>query len=218
MLALTPRMTRPRYAQATATRREQVREALLDATARSLAQSGYKRLTMEDLAREVGIGKGTIYLHFPSKEELVLGHIDRLVSRVCDRLRELGSGEAAAHVRLNRALIERVMFRFDNVQHYRQSLYDVLAAIRPALLERRKAHFAMEAELIEAILRDGRKRGEFEFRSAATAAQAMIVGTNALLPYSLTTEELGARREVEGRAKAVAALLVRGVMRTDPVR
>ena len=35
---------------------------------------------MDDLAREVGIGKGTIYLHFRSKEELALSHIDRIVS------------------------------------------------------------------------------------------------------------------------------------------
>jgi AcrR family transcriptional regulator len=205
-------MAHTRVADATAIRREQVREALLDAADRYLAESGYKRMTMEELAREVGIGKGTIYLHFPSKEELVLAHIDRLVSRVCDRLRELGTGEDAAQVRLSRALVDRVMYRFDNVQHYRQSLYDVLAAVRPALLERRKTHFAMEAELVEAILRDGRSRGEFEFRDAAAVAQAMIVGTNALLPYSLTSEELGKRAEVERRARAVAALLVRGIL------
>ncbi|MCK7478511.1 MAG: TetR/AcrR family transcriptional regulator [Candidatus Moduliflexus flocculans] len=35
-------------------------------------------MTMQDVARQVGIGKGTIYLHFPSKEELVLAHIDRI--------------------------------------------------------------------------------------------------------------------------------------------
>ena len=41
-----------------------IREIILDAADRLLARYGYK--TMEDLAQEVGIGKGTIYLHFRS--------------------------------------------------------------------------------------------------------------------------------------------------------
>ena len=48
------------------------REAILDATDRLLARYGYKKMTIEDLAREVGIGKGSVYLHFPSKEEIAL--------------------------------------------------------------------------------------------------------------------------------------------------
>ena len=42
------------------------REAILDATDLLLSRSGFKKMTIEDLAREVGIGKGSIYLHFES--------------------------------------------------------------------------------------------------------------------------------------------------------
>ena len=44
------------------------REAILDATDRLLARYGFKKMTIDDLAREEGIGKGSVYLHFPSKE------------------------------------------------------------------------------------------------------------------------------------------------------
>ena len=47
-----------------------VRDAILDATDELLIKFGYKKMTIDDLAREVGIGKGTVYLHFPSKEEI----------------------------------------------------------------------------------------------------------------------------------------------------
>src|SRR6516225_7765607 len=74
-----------------------VRDALLDAMERLLARYGYKKTTMDDLAREAGIGKGTIYLHFPSKEEVALCSIDRVVERVQDRLRDIArSGETVA--------------------------------------------------------------------------------------------------------------------------
>ena len=56
---------------------KEVREAILDATEQLLAQYGYKKIPIDDLAQEVGIGKGSIYLHFTSKEEIALSHIDR---------------------------------------------------------------------------------------------------------------------------------------------
>src|SRR6187397_2922070 len=43
------------------------RDAILDATDRLLARYGYKKMTIDDLAHEVGIGKGSVYLHFSSK-------------------------------------------------------------------------------------------------------------------------------------------------------
>jgi len=48
--------------------REDISDLILDAADRLLARYGYKKMTMDDLAQEVGIGKGTIYLHFSTKE------------------------------------------------------------------------------------------------------------------------------------------------------
>jgi AcrR family transcriptional regulator len=46
------------------------RAVILDAALRVFGQYGYRRTSMDDIAREAGIGKGTIYLSFPSKEEV----------------------------------------------------------------------------------------------------------------------------------------------------
>ena len=117
--------------------KEGVKDAILDATDRLLARYGYRKMTVEDIASEAGIGKGTIYLHFSSKEEVVLSHVDRIVDRLNERLREIGSSDAPAAERLRQMLSTRVMFRFDSIQHYTQSLNDLLAALRPGLLARR---------------------------------------------------------------------------------
>src|SRR3712207_5449951 len=113
--------------------REDTREHILDAANRLLARYGYKKMTMDDLAQEVGIGKGTIYLHFASKEEVALSHIDRIVENLKERLREVASSDASVAARLREMLLTRVLYRFDSVQHYTQSINDVLAAVRPAL-------------------------------------------------------------------------------------
>jgi AcrR family transcriptional regulator len=192
--------------------REDIRDLILDATDRLLARNGYKKMTMEDLAQEVGIGKGTIYLHFPSKEEVVLSHVDRIVERLKVELRRLADSALPVQERLREMLLTRVLYRFDSVQHYTESLSDLLAALRPGLLARRRRHFEQEAELIAEVLREGRRAGVFEFADAAATARALLTATNALLPYSLSTRELGRREDVKEEASRVVRLLLEGVL------
>lgn len=191
--------------------RTDVREAILDAVDRRLARFGYKKMTVEGLAEDAGIGKGTVYLHFPSKEEAVLSHIDRIVERLCARLDAIAAGRGAADVRLHKMLVERVTFRHSAVQHYTESLSDLLSAIRSMLLQRRKRHFEQEAERLERMLNEGRKAGVFGPVRVPATARALIEATNSLLPYSLSPQELGDLADVRRRAVAIADLLVGGL-------
>ncbi len=191
--------------------REDISDLILDAADRLLARYGYKKMTMDDVAKEVGIGKGTIYLHFKSKEEIALARVDRIVDRLNERLRAIADSNSSATDRLGRMLLERVLFRFDSVQHYTESLSDVLAAIRPALLVRHNRHFDEEERVFAALLKEGKSDGEFVFKDTRGTARALLVATNALLPYSLSTRELGKRKDVEAQAAHIAELLIKGL-------
>jgi AcrR family transcriptional regulator len=45
-------------------------ERILDAVTALLVRWGYRKTTIDDVAREAGVGKGTIYLHWKDKNEL----------------------------------------------------------------------------------------------------------------------------------------------------
>ncbi|MDQ3649054.1 MAG: TetR/AcrR family transcriptional regulator [Acidobacteriota bacterium] len=195
--------------------REELRDEILDATDRLLARYGYRKMTMDDLAQEVGIGKGTIYLHFSGKEEVVLSHIDRIVERLKERLWAIAKSDAAVAIRLRLMLFARVLYRFDSVQHYTQSLNDLLAALRPGVLARRARYFEEEAKVFAEVLNEGRDSGVFVFDDALSTAYALLAATNSLLPYSLSTTELGEREEIEEKTAAIADLLLRGLLRHD---
>jgi len=187
------------------------REVILDATDRLLARYGYKKMTIDDLAREVGIGKGSIYLHFSSKEEIALTHIDRIIDRLKKRLSIIARDDTQCDERIRRMLIERVIFRFDSVQHYTQNLNDMLARLRPKLLERRKKYFEEEAEIFACVLDEGQSKKDFAAGDPMATARTLLVATNALLPYSLSTQELGKRIDIEKRARAIADLIIDGL-------
>ncbi len=45
-------------------------DRILDAAAELVLRHGYKRVTIEDIANRAGIGKGTVYLHWKTRETL----------------------------------------------------------------------------------------------------------------------------------------------------
>lgn len=63
-------------------------ERILDAAADLLQRWGYKRLTMDDVAAAARIGKGTIYLHWKTREALFQAVLNREISALVDSLRE----------------------------------------------------------------------------------------------------------------------------------
>lgn len=190
---------------------KEVREALLDAGEHLLAGHGYKKMTIDDLAREVGIGKGSVYLHFTSKEEIALSHVDRIVERLKEQLKIISEGKISSEKKLREMLLIRVLFRFDSVQHYTQSLNDLLAALRPKLLARREEYFKQEAEIFAEVIEEGQAKGDFQDGNALELAETFLLATNSLLPFSLTTQELGERREIEEKTLRLADLLLKGI-------
>ncbi|MDQ1558827.1 MAG: hypothetical protein QOD32_1887 [Pyrinomonadaceae bacterium] len=193
--------------------REETREAILDATDYLLARYGYRKMTVDDIAQEAGIGKGTIYLHFASKEEVTLSHVDRIVERLKERLWAIARTNADVAIRLRLMLVARVLFRFDSVQHYTQSLNDLLAALRPKLLARRARYFEEEARVFAEVLGEGKRAGAFNVKDALSTAFALLHATNSLLPYSLSTTELGERDEIKEKTEQIADLILSGLLR-----
>jgi len=193
-------------------RQIEVREAILDATDSLLSRYGYKKMTIDDLAKEVGIGKGSVYLHFTSKEEIVLSHIDRIIEQLKGKLSAIARARnEKPEDRLQKMLKTRVLHRFESVQHYTQNLNDLLSAIRPRFLARRENYFTEEARIFASVIEEGQQMDKFIDGAASEIAESLILATNSLLPFSLTVQELGARRDIEAKVTRLAELLMQGL-------
>ena len=61
----------------TSMHKNEVRNRILHAAIESFGQTGFDRTKMDDIAKRLGLSKGTLYLYFKSKEDLFLAICER---------------------------------------------------------------------------------------------------------------------------------------------
>ena len=63
-----------------------MKKKIVDQSIQLFLQYGYKSVTMDDIAKHMGVSKKTIYVHFPTKDQLVeqsaLNHLDGIIKRI----------------------------------------------------------------------------------------------------------------------------------------
>jgi AcrR family transcriptional regulator len=191
--------------------RVEVRERILDAAEELLGRYGYRKMTIDDLASAAGLSKGAVYLHFESKEDIAIARIDRVIAELLLELEKIARSKLPAADRLREMLLTRVLFRLERVRSYRDTIDQVVSAIRPRLLQARREHHRNEAELFAAVVRDGIRCHELRACVAKRVGEAFVVATNALLPADLRPEEIDAV-QVRARVGSIANLLIHGIV------
>jgi AcrR family transcriptional regulator len=82
-------------------------ERILDAAAELLLRFGYSRVTIDDVAQRAEVGKGTVYLHWRTRQELFRAVLEREVAQALDEVAE-GVLASAGSWQLHR--LSRVFF------------------------------------------------------------------------------------------------------------
>lgn len=69
-------------------KREERADRILDAAAELLLRWGYNKTTIDDIARLAGVAKGTIYLHWKTREDLFTALMRREYIRVVEEIQQ----------------------------------------------------------------------------------------------------------------------------------
>jgi AcrR family transcriptional regulator len=152
-------MTAPRPLRADA---ERNRRRILDAAREVVARRGLEA-GVDEVARVAGVGVGTLYRRFPTKDELLLAVVEDLTDAVVDEIeraaRKPDPGEAfaavagalAASTARNRALHQVLAESWPVIPSADVCRDRTLAALAP-VLERAQAAGAVRADLVPADL------------------------------------------------------------------
>lgn len=88
------------------------REAILEAASRLFAEHGFEGMDTQHLADDLGVGKGTLYRHFKSKQDLFLAAADRAMVRLREEVDAAVEGVGDPFSRIARA-IQAYLHYFD---------------------------------------------------------------------------------------------------------
>lgn len=82
--------------------RGRARARILRSAMQQFQRLGYRRTSIDDVARESGVAKGTVYLHFKNKAELFLHAVAEEKKQFAERYRQLFTADLAPQERLLR--------------------------------------------------------------------------------------------------------------------
>src|SRR5918999_311788 len=88
------------WAETVETHRQEVREAIQDATVALVAEHGLRSVTMSQIAEETGIGRATLYKYFPGVEAILRAWHERQITGHLDYLAEVRDQAGDARERL----------------------------------------------------------------------------------------------------------------------
>ncbi len=157
------------------------RPRLVQAASAVFAEKGYASTRVADIAERAGVGKGTVYEYFSSKEELLFAVFEMTNAEISIRLDAAlaagGSTEEQLH-NLLRLGAEVITEQVD----MQPVILDFWAASRGKDFEEtyRKAvvaSYAFFRNLVADFIRDGQQRGEFKTSIDADALAATVVAT-----------------------------------------
>ena len=94
---------------------ETKRQAILDAALKLFSQYGYRRTSIDDIAREAEIAKGTVYLSFKSKEEIFRALCECLIERSEEGVNAARAAGGPIEERLIAAIAAKFGFLFETV-------------------------------------------------------------------------------------------------------
>jgi AcrR family transcriptional regulator len=153
-------------------RRKSRKDEIIKAASNLFSQKSYHDVTMDQIAAEVGVAKGTIYLYFTSKENLYLGILEHTFETIESILEKEIAKEDPAPQKLKKILRLIFQFYFQNMDVLRILTRDETRLIRE--------HFEFtehwrhrRIKLYRKVLEKGIKEGSF--RSANTELMALII-------------------------------------------
>ncbi|MGH7214982.1 MAG: TetR/AcrR family transcriptional regulator [Tepidisphaeraceae bacterium] len=141
-------------------RDDKKRQQILACAAKRFATQPFHKVKLEEIASNAGVGKGTLYIYFDSKEDLyfsiIYGGFAALVERLKDELSEPVG--VPTRQRLRVIVEELVGFAFRH-----PAMFELMRSIGPPSLGR--PEWAVKRrelnDLLVQTLRDGVSRGEF---------------------------------------------------------
>lgn len=184
------------------------RQEIIQAAVRCLLRDGYQSTSMDDIVRESGLSKGTLYWHFQNKKALFLEVFtylldqmmadmvpllkkefppDQKIQILLDSLKQV-EGEASDLMTLPLNLMTDLFHDQDFLNHYREVISDL-------------------AQQTQQIIEDGIDQGLFRSVNPEETAWSIMAIYDGVLLYKI----MGMPLNLEQQSRLLGELMIRGL-------
>ena len=134
------------------------KQSICEAAMRVVARKGMKDVTVQDIADEAGVAKGTIYIYFDSRDEILSRTMENATASLVDKLGAACRGCLGFRETLEKRVRTQIQHFDDNRDFFR--LY--IAMAEPFGERRLKQHPTYQTYLsqLQRLVRDAIARGE----------------------------------------------------------
>lgn len=182
------------------------RDTIQCAAQRVIAQRGLAGASMAAIAEEAGVAKGTLYLYFKDRDDLLDHAAGRIFDEVLERLKGVLAGGHPLRESLRELVLTKLAF-FDANQEFLRAYMALRFGGGTEAPRHRRPRYARYVELLTEYLAAAIRRGEMKAFDPARVALFFAEGTSAILQRRL--EETG--RPPEEDVEWIVDLLLNGL-------
>ncbi len=188
--------------------RDARRRQILAAAERLFAHYGVRKTTIADVARETGIGVGTVYLEFNSKDALITKVASARHLQILAELEQALAQEESSEARL-RALLRTRTRAFLRMADPGMHASDMVHCGCPAVEGAFQRYQMQERALLVRVLGKGIDDGELAPGAPEPLAEALLTAFRAFTPPYVYLQP---RQDLERRLQALCDLMLRGLL------
>ena len=202
-------------------KKENRKQLIMESAKRLFAQYGIEKTTIDDIAKEADIGKGSIYLEFGSKEEIIMAIVSHFMTEEISRFESLLKNSTTKnHLELfKKSMVNHILNTFDlaySRHHTPEGMIHSSFKVRKEM----KGLLDKMNQLFVSILERAAKNKELEPNSDIPKTAALIcMSLDALFPpyackaYNDRDSERITREEIKEQAEGILDLISNGIRR-----
>ncbi len=183
------------------------RREIQDAVIRILSRPGARGLTMANVAMEAGMAKGTLYLHYRDKKQLVQSVKDATFNPLMEEILAILDGPLPPAERLTSAMARHIGYFDRNRGFFRVLLWDRQTA-GTRFGKEQSARYRAYVLGVTRVLEEGIRSGAFKRLDAARLAPILIEASIAVIDSRLRREDPG---PVEDDASLLREIILNGI-------
>lgn len=136
-------------------------QGIILAARKRFAYYGFSKVTMDEIAADVGMAKASLYYYFPTKVDLFKSVIAEEQDLFIEKLNNILQAKTSAADKLQQYVRER-LDHFKTFINLGKLSFQSIQELKPLFADLHKNFSEREHKLLAGIISDGNKKGEFK--------------------------------------------------------